>query len=479
MCDGAQVRARNRMEGRMDGIVEGPHDHALRRIGEVVGERLSRGVAVRAQHANLTSWHPVQPPDAVVFPETTQEVAAIVAICAAERVPVVPFGVGTSLEAGVNAPFGGVSIDMGRMNRVLALHADDMDCVVEAGVTRKQLNAHLRDEGLFFPIDPGADATLGGMASTRASGTNAVRYGTMRDNVMALTVVMPDGSVRRTGSRARKSAAGYDITRLFVGAEGTLGIITELTLKLHGIPPAIMAATCGFPDLGAACRAVIETIRYGIPVARIELLDEVQVRACNAHSGLGLPERPTLFLEFHGSDTGVREQTELFGEIAAEHGGGGFAWADKPEDRSRLWQARHDVYWACLELRPGSKFVATDVCVPISRLADCLLATKVDIDETGLVAPIVGHVGDGNFHVSVMAMTEDPAEMARVKAFIRRLNGRAIDMDGTCTGEHGIGQGKQDDLLREHGANVDTMRAIKAALDPAGIMNPGKVFATE
>lgn len=440
------------------------------------GDRFTANRTVCEQHANITSWHPIEVPDGVVFPESTAEVSEIVSICAARRVPIIPFGVGTSLEGGVNAPFGGISVDMGRMSRIIAVHEDDMDCVVEAGVTRKQLNAHLRSQGLFFPIDPGADASIGGMASTRASGTNAVRYGTMKDNVLALTAVMPDGSVRRTGTRARKSAAGYDITRLFVGAEGTLGIITELTVKLHGIPQTIAAAVCPFPDLESACNAVIATIRYGIPIARIELLDEVQVRACNVHSKLTLPETPTLFLEFHGTEASVQEQSETVAEIAREFGGGSFDWAVRAEDRTRLWEARHNVYWACLELRPGSKFIATDVCVPISRLAECMVQTKADIEETGLVAPIVGHVGDGNFHVSVMGMTDDAEEMARIKGFIDRLNLRAIDMDGTCTGEHGIGEGKREFLLREHGANAETMRAIKAALDPLNIMNPGKIF---
>jgi D-lactate dehydrogenase (cytochrome) len=442
------------------------------------GDRFSTNRTVREQHANITSWHPVKIPDGVVHPESTSEVSEIISVCAAHRVPIIPFGVGTSLEAGVNAPYGGISIDMGRMSRIIAVNEDDMDCVVEAGVTRKQLNAHLRSQGLFFPIDPGADASMGGMASTRASGTNAVRYGTMKDNVLALTVVMPDGSIRKTGTRARKSAAGYDITRLFIGAEGTLGVITELTVKLHGIPQSIASAVCPFPDLESACNAVIATIRYGIPIARIELLDEVQVRACNLHSKLTLPETPTLFLEFHGTEAGVQEQSETVAEIVRDFGGGPFDWAVRAEDRTKLWEARHNVYWACLELRPGSKFIATDVCVPISRLAECMVETKADIEETGLVAPIVGHVGDGNFHVSVMGMTEDAEEMARIKAFIDRLNLRAIAMDGTCTGEHGIGEGKQEFLLREQGANVDTMQTIKAALDPHNIMNPGKIFSS-
>jgi D-lactate dehydrogenase (cytochrome) len=443
------------------------------------GERFTTSKAVREQHANMTSWHSVEPPNCVVFPESTEEVSAIVQLCAGHETPIIPFGAGTSLEGGVNAPYGGVSMDLSRMNTILQLNEDDMDCVVQAGVTRKQLNASLRAHGLFFSIDPGADASMGGMASTRASGTNAVRYGTMKDNVLAMTVVMADGSIRRTGTRARKSAAGYDITRLLIGAEGTLGVITELTVKLHGIPQAVTSAVCSFADLASACNTVIGTIRHGVPIARIELLDEVQIRACNAYSGLGLAEVPTLFLEFHGTELGVREQSELVAEIAADLGGYDYHTAVSAEERSKLWRAREELYWACLALRPGSKFLATDVCVPISRLADCMVETKADIEETGLVAPIVGHVGDGNFHVSVMAKPENPAEMEVVEAFVRRLNLRAIAMDGTCTGEHGIGQGKQDFLVRELGAGVETMRQIKTALDPKNIMNPGKIFAFE
>ena len=439
-------------------------------------ERVSVSRGILEQHGNITAWHPLQAPDAVFFPIGTEEVAEAVTLCAKHGVPIIPFGVGTSLEGGVNAPCGGLSIDMSRMTKILAIHEEDLDCVVEAGVTRKQLNAYVRSNGLFFPIDPGADASLGGMASTRASGTNAVRYGTMRENLLALKVVMPDGSVCTTGTRARKSAAGYDMTRLFIGAEGTLGIITELTVKLHGIPQAISAATCGFPDLEAACNAVIAIIRFGIPIARIELLDDVQMRACNLYSKLDLPALPTLFLEFHGTDAGVAEQAESVAEIVADWGGGGFAWTARPEERTKLWEARHDVYWACLALRPGSKFVATDVCVPISRLADCMTQTKTDIERSGLVAPIVGHVGDGNFHVSILAMPDDAEEMARTAAFIDRLNGRAIAMEGTCTGEHGIGQGKREFLLQEHGGNVANMRMIKTAFDPKNIMNPGKIF---
>jgi D-lactate dehydrogenase (cytochrome) len=405
-------------------------------------------------------------------------VAGIVTLCARHDVPVIAFGTGTSLEGHVNAPFGGVSVDTSLMKRIVAVHPEDLDCVVEPGVTRKELNEHLRDQGLFFPIDPGADASLGGMAATRASGTNAVRYGTMRDNVLALAVVTADGATLKTGRRARKSSAGYDLTRLFVGSEGTLGIITEITLKLAGIPEAISAGICPFPSVKAACDAVIATIQSGVPVARIELLDEVQVRAVNLHSKLALPESPLLLLEFHGSAAGVREQAERFGDIAADAGGGPFDWATRPEERTRLWQARHDAYWAARGLRPGAKAIATDVCVPISRLAECVAETKRDIDALGLVAPIVGHVGDGNFHVQPMVDTDDPTEVARIEDFLERLVERALDMDGTCTGEHGIGQKKMKYLQAEHGPEaLAAMRALKRALDPANIMNPGKILA--
>lgn len=397
-------------------------------------------------------------------------------ICAQYRAPIIPFGAGTSLEGGINAPFGGITFDLNSIAQVLRLNEEDMDCTVQAGLSRKSLNAFIRDKGLFFPVDPGADASLGGMASTRASGTTAVRYGTMRENVLATTVVMADGSIRKTGNRARKSAAGYDMTKLFVGAEGTLGIITELTVRLHGIPQSIAAAVCSFPSLKAACDTVISTIRFGIPMARIELLDALQVRACNTYSQLTFPEQPALFLEFHGTDASVAEQVALFGDIAAESGGSGLEWAVTQEDRDRLWRARHDVHWACYTLRPGGKLFATDVCVPISRLGECMLETQKDIEETGLVAPIVGHVGDGNFHVSVIADTQDGEEMLRTKAFADRLSLRAISMDGTCTGEHGIGQGKHHLLIAEHGENVASMQLIKNALDPLNIMNPGKIF---
>lgn len=439
------------------------------------GERLSESHAVREQHGHTTTWIANQPPDAVIFVESTEEVGDVVRVCAEHRVPIVPFGVGTSLEGHLNAPSGGISVDLSRMNRILAVHPEDLDCVVEPGVTRKQLNAHLRDQGVFFPIDPGADATLGGMAATRASGTNAVRYGTMKDNVINLTAVMPDGSIVKTANRAKKTSAGYDLTRLMIGAEGTLGIITELTLRLHGIPSAIAAAVCSFPDLATACQTVIAAIQYGIPLARIELLDELQIRASNTYSDLDLPEAPSLFLEFHGTPASVEEQVREFGAIAAEFGGGDFRWENKEEDRQKLWQARHDAYFSVNTLRPGVGIFPTDVCVPISRLADCVMETKADLDRLGLLAPIVGHVGDGNFHVSVLVDTADPTETKAAHEMMGRLAERAIAMDGTCTGEHGIGQGKMKYLEKELGSALDVMRKIKMAIDPLNIMNPGKI----
>ena len=450
-------------------------------VGELaarLGNRLVTSQAVREQHGNTTTWIANEPPDAVVFPQDTADVQEIVRICAAQRVPVIPFGTGTSLEGHINAPLGGVSIDFRDMNRVLTVHAEDLDCVVEPGVTRKALNEHLRDQGLFFPIDPGADASLGGMAATRCSGTNAVRYGTMKDNVLSLKVVLANGELMTTARRAKKSSAGYDLTRLIVGSEGTLGIITELTLRLSGIPEAIAAGVCPFPSVEACCEAAILTIQSGIPVARIELLDALQVRACNAYSKLTLPETPMLFLEFHGSDAGVAEQSQRFGEIAAELGGGPFEWATRPEDRSKLWQARHDAYWSGRALRPGAAAVATDVCVPISRLAECVVETQRDIAESQLLAPVMGHVGDGNFHLTLLVDLADNDEVARAKALNERLVARALAMDGTCTGEHGVGQGKMAYLPAEHGeAALEAMRAIKRALDPEGIMNPGKIVA--
>ncbi|MBI3435433.1 MAG: FAD-binding protein [Proteobacteria bacterium] len=461
---------------RMNDAHVRPVERAIRALTRAFGNRVVTAPAVRAQHANTTTWLPNEPPDAVVYAQSTADVQAIVRICAAERVPVIAFGAGTSLEGHVNAPRGGICIDLKDLNRVLAVHAEDLDCVVEPGVTRKALNEYLRDQGVFFPIDPGADASIGGMTATRASGTNAVRYGTMKDNVLALKAVLANGEIIKTAQRARKSAAGYDLTRLFVGSEGTLGVITEITLRLAGIPEAIAAGTCAFPTVGAACDAAIMTIQSGIPVARIELLDALQVRASNAYSKLSLPEQPMLFLEFHGSSAGVAEQSAQFAEIAREFGGGAFEWAVAAEDRSRLWQARHDAYWAALGLRPGAKSLATDVCVPISRLAECVTATQRDVAECRLVAPIVGHVGDGNFHLSLLIDMNDSDEIARADGLLERLVKRAIAMEGTCTGEHGVGQGKMKYLAAEHGAPaLAAMEAIKRALDPQGIMNPGKI----
>jgi D-lactate dehydrogenase (cytochrome) len=444
-----------------------------------LGDQLQTGETLRAQHAHTTTYIPGQLPDAVVFPESTEDVAMIVRACADHQVPVIPFGVGTSLEGHVNAPHGGISIDMGRMNKVLEINAEDLDCTVEPGVTREQLNSDLRDTGLFFPIDPGANATIGGMTATRASGTNAVRYGTMRDNVIAVTAVTASGAEIRTARRARKSSAGYDLTRLFVGSEGTLGVITSVTLRLQGIPQAISGGVCPFPSVEAACNAVIMTIQMGVPVARIELLDALQMKACNAYSKLSNPETPALFLEFHGTDAGVAEQATMFAEIAAECGGGEFLWTTNPERRTELWKARHNAYWAALQLRPGAKGISTDVCVPISRLAECVSQTQADIASAGLIAPIVGHAGDGNFHVLVLLDPEIAAEVDAAEAFVERLNTRALAMDGTCTGEHGIGQGKRSYLTQEMGEGVSVMRQIKHALDPFNIMNPGKVFAFE
>jgi D-lactate dehydrogenase (cytochrome) len=442
------------------------------------GNRLVTSRAVREQHANTVTWIDNQPPDAVVFPQTTTDVQEVVRLCAAACVPVVAFGTGTSLEGQVNAPRGGICLDFRDMKRVLAVHAEDLDCVVEPGITRKELNEHLRDRGVFFPIDPGADASLGGMAATRCSGTNAVRYGTMKDNVLALKAVLADGAVMTTGRRAKKSSSGYDLTRLMVGSEGTLGIITELTLRLSGLPEAVAAGVCPFPTVEAACNATILTIQSGIPVARIELLDAPQVRACNLYSKLTLPEQPVLFLEFHGTAAGVAEQSRRFGEIAEELGGGPFDWATRTEDRSKLWQARHDAYWAARALRPGAQAIATDVCVPISRLADCVTETQRDVADSRLLAPILGHVGDGNFHLSLLVDLADADEVARAKALLERLVARALAMDGTCTGEHGVGQGKMKYLKAEHGEPaLAVMRAIKKALDPRDILNPGKIVS--
>ena len=439
------------------------------------GERLSTAEAVRRQHGRDESYHAAHAPDAVLFAQSTEEVAETVRLCAAARVPVIAFGAGTSLEGHVAALEGGISIDLGGMDRILRLSAADLDVTVQPGIRRKRLNEQLRDTGLFFPIDPGADATIGGMAATRASGTNAVRYGTMRENVLALTVVLADGRIIRTARRARKSAAGYDLTRLFVGSEGTLGIITEVTLRLYGIPQAISAAMCSFPTVAAAVDAVILTIQSGIPVARIELADEVQMQAINNYARLGLPVAPTLWLEFHGTPAGVAEQAGMVQAIAAEHGGADFAWTSRPEDRTRLWQARHDAAYANRTLAPGKQLWATDVCVPISRLAECIAETKEDLARSFLLAPLVGHVGDGNFHLTLLLDPEDPKDLAEANRLNERLVARALAMDGTCTGEHGVGYGKIGFLDAEHGEGLAVMRLIKRALDPDNIMNPGKV----
>jgi D-lactate dehydrogenase (cytochrome) len=441
------------------------------------GNRFTASEAIRKAHGHTLTWLENQPPDAVVFAETKDDVIDLVKLCARHDAPVVPFGVGTSLEGHVNAPHGGVSLDCSRMNAVLAVHSEDLDCVVEPGVTRKQLNEHLHDTGLFFPIDPGADASIGGMAATRASGTNAVRYGTMKDLVLSLGVVAADGSFVRTGSRAKKSSAGYDLTHLFVGSEGTLGVIVEIALRLAGVPEAISAGTCFFPDVRTACNSTIETIQSGLPIARVELVDALSVRAFNTYSKLALPEQPMLMVEFHGTEQSVAEQAKRFGEIVADNGGGNFIWATKPEDRTKLWQARHDGYWAQMTLRPGARPFATDACVPISRLADYIEETLADIAASGLIAPILGHVGDGNFHVSPLVDMSNPQEIDAADAFASRLAHRAIAMGGTCTGEHGIGQKKIAYMEDEHGAPaLDLMRRIKAAFDPQNLFNPGKVL---
>jgi D-lactate dehydrogenase (cytochrome) len=440
-------------------------------------ERVSTNAAILERHGRDESYHPAFAPDVVTFAQSTEEVVGIVNIARRHEAPIIPFGVGTSLEGHVAALEGGVSIDLSRMNQVLEVNAEDLDVKVQAGVTRKQLNAYLRDTGLFFPIDPGADATLGGMAATRASGTNAVRYGTMRENVLGLTVVLADGRVIRTGGRSRKSAAGYDLTRLFVGSEGTLGIITEVRLRLYGVPEAMAAAVASFPSVGDAVNTVIRTIQAGVPVARIELLDEVQMDAINRYAKLDYPPTATLFFEFHGSTAGVQEQSEMVSALGADFGMSGFRWTQKAEERSKLWEARHNALYSCLALRPGAKALATDACVPISRLADCILETRQDIESHGLLAPIVGHVGDGNFHVTVLLDPDNAAEMKSADDFVERLALRAIAMGGTCTGEHGVGYGKIPFLQAEHGEAVAVMRQLKQALDPENRMNPGKIFA--
>jgi len=450
-------------------------DAAIAEIRAVLGDRLTIAMAVREQHGKGEAYHKPAPPDAVAFVESTEEVVAVVKACAKHRIPVIPFGAGTALEGHTAALHGGICVDVTRMNKVLAVNTSDLDVRVQPGVTRKQLNEYLRDTGLFFPIDPGADASIGGMTATRASGTNAVRYGTMRENVLALEVVTADGRVVRTARRARKSSAGYDLTRLFVGSEGTLGVITEITVKVYGIPEATSSAMCAFPDVKSAVDTCIATIQAGIPVARIELADKLQMEAIAAYSKLNIPAAPTLWLEFHGSETGVKEQAEFVQAIAAEHGGEDFRWTTDPAERKKIWQARHDAAYSCKALRQGCSIWATDVCVPISRLADCIVETQADLEASFIPAPIVGHVGDGNFHLCFVLNMDDPKEVAEANRLNDRLVARALSMDGTCTGEHGVGYGKIDFLTAEHGEAVSLMRMIKKSLDPDNIMNPGKI----
>ena len=441
------------------------------------GDRFSTAQAILDRHGKDEAYHDGVPPDGVVFVETTEEVVEVVNLCRQPKAPIIPFGTGTSLEGHINALRGGISIDLSLMKSVLEVNEEDLDCRVQAGVTRKELNEHLRATGLMFPIDPGADASIGGMTATRASGTNAVRYGTMKDNVIGLTVVLASGEVITTGGRAPKSSAGYDLTRLMVGSEGTLGIITEIHLKLHGQPEAVSAAVCAFPDIDAAANTAIMVKQMGIPVARMELVDKDSIRAVNQADDLNMPEKPHIFFEFHGTEAWVQEQAEKTQEIADDLGGEGFAWSTKPEERTKLWNARHNMFYSVQRLRPGARGWPTDVCVPISRLADCINATLEDLSQTSLLAPIVGHVGDGNFHLAFLVDTENADEMEQARWVNTRMIDRAIEMGGTCTGEHGVGHGKMKYLEREHGAGaLATMVAIKRALDPDNIMNPGKVL---
>ena len=447
----------------------------LEELKSLLGDRATASTGVREHHGKDESYFPYAPPDAVVFPESTEEVRAVVDLCRRHRTPVIPFGVGTSLEGHVLAIRGGVCVDLSRMNQVLAVHEADLDAVVQAGVTRKQLNEHIRHTGLFFPVDPGADATLGGMAATRASGTNAVRYGTMRENVLSMTVVLADGRVITTSRRSRKSAAGYELTRLFVGSEGTLGIITELTVRLYAVPEAVSAAICSFPDIAGAVNTVIQTLQSGIPIARSEALCATTMKAINAYSKTSYREQPTLFLEFHGTAASVEEQAKLVQEIARENGGMDFEWTTKAEERNRLWNARHQAYFACLQLRPGTRAVSTDVGVPISRLTECIVETSKDIERASMPIPLFGHVGDGNFHCEILVRPDSESDLEEARQFNERVVNRALAMEGTCTGEHGIGFGKMRSLQKELGDAVDLMASLKRAIDPENLMNPGKV----
>ncbi|KCV83119.1 D-lactate dehydrogenase [Actibacterium atlanticum] len=452
-----------------------PIPQALEALSSLLGDRFTRSKPDLEAHGQSEAHFTPCPPDGVAYPETTQEVAKIVQICASERCPVVGYGAGTSLEAQAMATQGGIAVDFGRMNKVLEVNAEDMDVRVQPGVTREDLNTELRATGLFFPVDPGANASLGGMAATRASGTTAVRYGTMRDNVLGTQTVLADGRIIRTGTRARKSSAGYDLTGLLVGSEGTLGLMTELTLRLHGQPEAISAAICGFDTIRNAVECVMATIQMGIPMARIEFLDEDCVEAVNAQSTLNMPLQPHLMVEFHGSDSGVAEQAERFGEIAADFGGEGFKWSSRPEERNALWEARHRAYWSVLALRPGADGVVTDMCVPISRLADAVEETRADIAASTLRGPIIGHVGDGNFHALLLVEPGNRAEMDEALNLSGRMAERALAMGGTVTGEHGVGLGKRKYMRAEHGDGWDAMGQIKQALDPHNILNPGKL----
>ena len=448
----------------------------VKKLKEEFGQQFSNTQSILEQHTHTMTIHESELPDGVVFVETKNDVQKVVNICKEYKCPIIPFGVGSSFEGHLNAPYGGISIDMNNMNKILKVYKDDLLVVVQPGVTREQLNTYLRDTGLFFPIDPGANASIGGMTATRASGTNAVRYGTMKDNVIALEVVTPDGQIIKTANKARKSSAGYDLTRLMVGSEGTLGITTEITLKLYGIPEVIAGGRVSFPTVKDATDAVIMTIQAGIPVARIEFMDTAQVKAVNNYSKTNLPEAPLLLVEFHGSQSSVDEQSELFGEISSDFGGKDFEWTSNNEDRNKLWKARHDAYWSCRAVRPEAELYSTDVCVPISKLSDCITETIEDMEQNELIGPIVSHAGDGNFHVALLIDKNSKTELDKLDDFLIRISERAIRMDGTCTGEHGVGQGKRKYMLKELGNAVNVMKSVKEAFDPHKIMNPGKLF---
>ena len=448
----------------------------VKKLKEEFGQQFSDSQSILEQHTHTMTIHESELPNGVVFVETKEDVQKVVNICKGYKCPIIPFGVGSSFEGHLNAPFGGISIDMNNMNKILKVYQDDLLVVVQPGVTREQLNTYLRDTGLFFPIDPGANASIGGMTATRASGTNAVRYGTMKDNVIALEVVTPDGQIIKTANKARKSSAGYDLTRLMVGSEGTLGITTEITLKLYGIPEVIAGGRVSFPTVKNATDAVIMTIQAGIPVARIEFMDTAQVKAVNNYSKTNLPEAPLLLVEFHGSQSSVDEQSELFGEISSDFGGKDFEWTSNNEDRNKLWKARHDAYWSCRAVRPEAELYSTDVCVPISKLSDCITETIKDMEQNELIGPIVSHAGDGNFHVALLIDKNNKTELEKLDKFLVRISERAIRMDGTCTGEHGVGQGKRKYMLKELGNAVNVMKSVKEAFDPHKIMNPGKLF---